>query len=70
MQLGSAIRPLFTEPVTYIPDSLKESTRENMGKGVRRKLSGETELPSYWIDFLREPSNKKEIFVVLTIKIF
>ena len=52
-----------------MPDSLKESTREKRGKGVRRKVSGETKLPSHWIDFLREPSNKKELFVFLTTKI-
>ena len=54
---------------TYMPDSLKESTREKRGKGVPRKVSGETKLPSHWIDFLHEPSNKKELFVFLTTKI-
>ena len=29
----------------YLLDSLKESTREIRGKGVRRKVSGETKLP-------------------------
>ena len=54
---------------TYIPDSLKESTREKRGKGIRRKVSGETKIPSNWIDFLREPNNKKELFNFLTVKI-
>ena len=52
----------------YIPDSLKESTREKRGKGVRRKVSGQTKLPGNWIDFLRDPSNKKELFTFLTHK--
>ena len=43
----------------YVPDSLKESTREKRGKGIRRKVSGQTKLPSNWIDFLRDPSNKR-----------
>ena len=29
----------------YRPDSLKEGTREKRGKGVRRKVSGDTKLP-------------------------
>ena len=30
---------------SYVPDSLKESTREKRGKGVRRKVSGQAKLP-------------------------
>ena len=30
---------------TYLPDSLKESTCEKRGKGVCRKVSGQTKLP-------------------------
>ena len=37
---------------TYRPESLKESTRQKRGKGVRRKVSGETKLPRNWSDFL------------------
>ena len=29
---------------TYVPDSLKEFTREKSGKGIRRKVSGQTKL--------------------------
>ena len=54
---------------TYIADSLKESTHEKRGKGVRRKVSGETKLPGNWIDFLRDTKNKKELFAFLTSKI-
>jgi len=39
---------------TYIADSLKESTRENSGKGVRMKVPGETKLPRNWMDFICE----------------
>ena len=39
--------------------SLKESTREKRGKGVQRKVSGQTKLPGNWIDFLPDPSNKR-----------
>ena len=35
--------------VTYIPHSLKESTREKRGDGVRRKVSAHTKLPRNWM---------------------
>ncbi len=53
---------------TYIADSLKESTREKRGKGLRRKVLSQTKLPSNWMDFLRDPNNKKELFAFLTSK--
>lgn len=53
----------------YRPDSLKESTREKRGKGVRRKVSGQTKLPSKWFEFLRDPLNKSELFAFLTSKV-
>ena len=54
---------------TYIADSLKESTREKRGKGLRRKVSSQTKLPSNWMDFLRDSTNKKELFAFLTSKV-
>ena len=54
---------------TYQSDSLKESTQEKRGKGVRRKASGRAKLPSNWIDFLRDPNNKSELFALLTSKL-
>ena len=54
----------------YVPDSLKESTREKRGKDVRRKVSGQTKLPGNWIDFLHDPSNKKEFFTFLMSKVY
>jgi hypothetical protein len=54
---------------TYIPDSLKESTRDKRGKGVRRKVSGLAKLPTNWLDFLRDPKNKEELFSFLTSRV-
>ena len=54
---------------TYVPDSLKESTREKRGKGIRRKVSGQTKLPGKWMDFLRDSENKKELFAFITSKV-
>ena len=54
---------------TYIPDSLKESTRFKRGKGVGRKVSGQTKLPGNWMDFLRDSTNKKELFTFLTTNV-
>lgn len=51
---------------TYISYSLKESTRQKRGQGVRRKVSGQTKLPGNWGNFLHDPMNKKELFAFLT----
>lgn len=53
----------------YTPDSLKESTREKRGLGVRRKVSGTTKLPPNWSQFLRDPANKTELFGFLSSKV-
>ena len=34
---------------TYVPDSLKDATREKRGQGVRRKVAGQTKLPKNWM---------------------
>ena len=54
---------------TYSSQSIKESTREKRRKGIRRKVSGETKLPRNWMDFLRDSSNKTELFDFLTPKV-
>ena len=54
---------------TYIPDSLKESTREKRGDGARRIVSAQTKLPRNWMDFLRDSMNKKELFAFLSSKV-
>ena len=50
-QLQEAVRMDVVRD-TYIRDSLKASAREKRGKGVRRKVSGETKLLDKWMDFL------------------
>ena len=67
-QLQSATR-LDVVWGVYTPDSLKESTREKRGNGVRRKVSGKTKLPGNWMDFLGGSVNKKELFAFLTSKV-
>ena len=57
MQLETSMRLDIAWDI-YIPDSLKESTREKRGKGVCRKVSGQTKLPSKWMDFLHDSKNK------------
>ena len=47
---------------TYVVGSLKEATREKRGKGIRRKVAGQTKLPKQWMSFLRDPDNKTELF--------
>ena len=53
----------------YLPDSLKESTRDKRGKGVRRKVSSHAKFPRNWMDFLRDQNNKMELFTLLTSKV-
>ena len=54
---------------SYKPGSLKESTREKRGKGIRRKVAGQTKMPTNWSDFMKDPSNKTELFDFLTVAI-
>lgn len=50
----------------YISHSLKESTREKRGSGVRVKVSPQTKIPVKWKDFLCDSRNKEELFAYLT----
>ena len=68
MQLQSATRIDIVWD-TYLSDSLKESTQEKRGKGVRSKVSGQMKLPGRCIDFLGNSKNKTEFFTFLTDKI-
>ena len=54
---------------TYIADSMKESVRERRGKGIRRKVIGKNKIPSNWPDFLRDSTNKQELFNFLSNKV-
>lgn len=49
----------------YIQDSLKASTREKRGSGVRRKVVGTVKTPKAWNSFLRDNDNKTELFKFL-----
>ena len=53
----------------YTPDSLKESTREKRGLGVRGKVAGKTKLPPIGSQFQRDPANKTELFGFLSSKV-
>ena len=53
----------------YTLESLKESTKEKRGVGVRRKVAGKTKLPAIWSQFLRGPANKTELFGYLSSKV-
>ena len=64
-QLQSANRVDIVWDV-YMEDSLKATTREKRGKGVRRRVASTTVLPSKWKDFLRLDENKTELFRFLS----
>ena len=50
----------------YLPRSIKESTREKRGSGVRRKVCPKTKIPAKWMDFLKDSRNKEELFLYLS----
>ena len=45
----------------YFEESLKNSTREKRGVGVRRKITGNCLLPTNWMTFLKCSENKAEL---------
>lgn len=51
----------------YSTDSLKSSERTRRGKGIRRRVLSDSNVPGNWESFLRVDENKKEI-VCLPIK--
>ena len=53
----------------YFPDSLKNSTREKRGQGVRRTVTVNDALPGNWSTFLRCDQNKSELFYQLAEQI-
>lgn len=53
----------------YLHDSLKATTRERRGKGVRRRVSSTTMIPRHWKDFLHVDENKTELFTFLSQRI-
>ena len=50
----------------YLTSSIKDSTRQKRGSGVRRKVAPQTRMPSNWKDFLQDSTNKEELFAFLT----
>ena len=54
---------------TYITDSIKASTRERQGQGIRRKVAGKNKVPTNWKSFLRDERNKEELFKFLSGKV-
>ena len=51
----------------YLDSSIKGATREKRSAGLRCKVNPETKIPLKWNDSLRDPSNKIELFSLLTI---
>ena len=50
----------------YAADSLKTTTRQKRGKGVRRRVAPSTAIPQNRKDFLRVDENKSELFGFLS----
>ena len=52
----------------YLPDSLKATTRESRGAGVRQRLpsDGNGKMPKNWSSYLRNGTNKIELFHYLS----
>ena len=53
----------------YIPDSLKGTTRQKRGKGIRRRVAPTTLIPKNWNDFLHVDENKTELFKFLSQRV-
>ena len=51
---------------TYIPDTLKATTREKRGKGTRKQVMPSTLIPKNCSDFLQVDKNKTELFKFLS----
>ena len=45
-----------------ISNSLKQHTKEQRGKGIRRRVSAKVVIPGDWSSFLRIDENKTELF--------
>ena len=50
----------------YLEKSLKSETRKRYGKGIKRRVEGNTNLPDNWQQFLSLDANKQELFTFLT----
>ena len=52
----------------YKKSSLKSETRSKRGQGIRRRVTGTNKTPGNWQSFLRDASNKTELFHFLAEK--
>ncbi len=52
----------------YKKSSLKSETMSKRGQGVRRRVAGASKTPMNWRGFLRDSSNKTELFYFLAEK--
>ena len=52
----------------YKKSSLKSEARSKRGQGIRRRVTGTSKTPSNWRSFLRDDSNKTELFHFLAEK--
>ena len=52
----------------YKKSSLKSETRSKSGQGIRRRVTGTSKTPGNWQSFLRDASNKTELFHFLAEK--
>ena len=51
---------------TYRPMSIKGHTRDERGHGVRLKVGPNVRIPGNWFEFLRDSTNKVELFKYLS----
>ncbi len=50
----------------YFSKSIKGGARDKRGNGIRIKVSAQAKIPKKWEEFLRDSSNKEELFSFLT----
>ena len=53
----------------YLEDSLKSTTREIRGRGIRRRVTPSNTIPGNWQEFLRLADNKTELFDFLAHRV-
>ena len=53
----------------YLPNSLKDTTRQKRGTGIERRVTPTGKIPSNWQDFLKVGRNKTELFNFLTAQL-
>ena len=51
---------------SYLPRSIKESTRKKRGSGIRIKVSSQVKIQLNWKAFLHDSKNKEEILDFLS----